>query len=132
MHITLESDYAIRIVSCLCAEKKRLNAKTIAEKTEVTLRFSLKILRKLVGGGIIRSFKGVQGGYELVKKPSEISINDVIEIVEGTYHFSRCLCEEYSCDSKEKCQCAYRDVFAEVSEMVQKKLKSHTFDTLIR
>ena len=62
MHITLESDYAVRIVSCLSHQNKRLDAKTMSEKTCVTIRFALKILRKLVAGGIIKSFKGTQGG----------------------------------------------------------------------
>ena len=47
MHITLESDYAIRIVIFLLQYGKRADAKKIAENTQVTLRFSLKILRKL-------------------------------------------------------------------------------------
>ena len=48
MHITLEADYAIRIVQVLAQNQRRLDAKTISEMTGVTLRFSLKILRKLV------------------------------------------------------------------------------------
>ena len=83
MHITLESDYAIRIVHCLCKNGKRMDARTISESTGVTLRFSLKILRKLVSSKIIRSFKGSQGGYEITKNPGEISLREVIEVVEG-------------------------------------------------
>ena len=51
MHITLESDYAIRIVVFLAQQGKRADAKLISENTEVSLRFALKILRKLVSGG---------------------------------------------------------------------------------
>ena len=46
MHITLETDYAIRIVLYLAKANKRVEAKNISENTEVTLRFALKILRK--------------------------------------------------------------------------------------
>ena len=53
MHITLESDYAVRIVYCLARQGGRMDAKKIAEETGVTLRFSLKILRKLVAGGLV-------------------------------------------------------------------------------
>ena len=49
MHITLESDYAVRIVSRLARQGGRMDAKRIAEETGVTLRFSLKILRKQIG-----------------------------------------------------------------------------------
>ena len=128
MHITLEADYAVRIVYCLAAAGKRMDAKAISEETAVTLRFSLKILRKLVAGGIVRSFKGIQGGYELAKAPKEISLNDVIETVEGPFAISRCLCGEYICSRTNGQPCRFRNVYAEISEDVVAKLKSYTFD----
>lgn len=128
MHITLESDYAVRIVSCLVREKTRLDAKTIADKTNVTLRFALKILRKLVASGIVKSFKGTQGGYELAKLPKEISLKDVIETVEGTYRLSRCLHEDYPCSMGKSGACCYQRVFNEISSIVQEKLQSYSFD----
>lgn len=128
MHITLESDYAIRIVSCLAKEKKRLDAKALADKTCVTIRFALKILRKLVANGIVKSYKGTQGGYELARKPSEISLKDVIETVEGTYFFSRCLNDEYSCSRGMSGVCCYQKVFSEISDIVKEKLQTYTFD----
>ena len=91
MHITLESDYAVRIVSCLARQGGRMDAKRIAEETGVTLRFSLKILRKLVTGGLVRSYKGTKGGYELARPAKDISLCDVIETVEGPYALSRCV-----------------------------------------
>ena len=51
MHITQETDYAIRIVYCLANADGRKDARAISEEMGVTLRFSLKILHKLVSGG---------------------------------------------------------------------------------
>ena len=131
MHITLESDYAVRIVSCLAKENKRLDAKTISQKNSVSLRFALNILRKLVETGIVKSYKGMQGGYELAKKPSEISLCDVIETVEGTYHFSRCLEDGYECSCGRSGDCCYQKAFSNITEIVKKELKSWTFDRLV-
>lgn len=129
MHITLETDYAVRIVSCLVTNGKRMDAKTISHKTGVTLRFSLKILRKLVSAGIIRSFKGTQGGYEIAKEPSEITLREVIETIEGTYSFCRCLSDGYCCTilGEDNKSCDFRDVYEEISDMVREKLESVTF-----
>ena len=102
MHITLESDYAIRIVLYLAQNRKRVEAKNIADQTEVTLRFALKILRKLVASEIVRSFKGTQGGYELNKEPEEITLADIIQTVEGTYYLSRCLDPAQGCNREQK------------------------------
>lgn len=141
MHITLETDYAIRIVDALAVETVKeqnsfrgcIDAGTISERTEVPLRFALKILRKLVSGGIVKSYKGVYGGYRLIAELSEISIYDVMEIVEGEYHFSRCLSEDYSCNcSADGLPCNYRQAFGEVTEMVKDYLKKQTFDKLVK
>lgn len=96
MHITLEADYAVRIVHALAQSGKRLDAKTISEMTGVTLRFSLKILRKLVAAGIVKSFKGTQGGYEIGKPAEEISLGEVIETIEGRYTLNP-LCDRGIC-----------------------------------
>lgn len=142
MHITLETDYAIRIVDTLAKEAAKeqssfrgcIDAGTISERTEIPLRFALKILRKLVGGGIVKSYKGVYGGYRLIAKLEELSIYDVIELVEGEYRFSRCLSEDYSCNcgNDGDLPCSYRQVFAGVTDMVRDYLKKQTFDKLVK
>ncbi len=131
MHITLESDYAVRIVGCLAEAGRRMDARSIAEETCVTLRFALKILRKLAANGIVRSFKGAQGGYELDKAPENISLKDVIETVEGKYCLSRCLSENYACSRGMSESCKFRKVFDNISAEVENKLASYTFDMFI-
>jgi Rrf2 family protein len=131
MHITLESDYAVRIVICLVNEAGRLDAKIISERAGVTLRFSLKILRKLATGGIVRSYKGSKGGYELAKPPQKISLRDVIEAIEGKYSLSRCLYENYDCSRDMPEPCRLKSVFNDISSAVEEKLNSYTLDMLI-
>ena len=126
MYITLESDYAIRIVDCLAVEKKRMDAKAIAQQTEVTLRFALKILRKLVSAGIVQSYKGSLGGYELAKAPGEITLRDVIETIEGTYVFSRCL-RDGSCLRMGKDRCKFSRTFISITDYVRDSLSRVTF-----
>lgn len=108
MHISLEADYAVRIVQCLANDGGRLGARAIAEKTGVTERFTLKILHKLVGSDIVRSFKGVGGGYELSRAPQEINLRQVIEVIEGPIVISRCGSDQSCC---EDCLCYFHHIF---------------------
>ena len=119
MHITLESDYAIRIILCLARRGCRTDAGTIAEITGVSLRFALKILRNLVGSGLIRA-------------PDEITLKDVLEIVEGEYHLSRCLGGD-CCTRPDHAAgtCKVQKVFGEISQIVQEKLDAVTIAQLI-
>ena len=134
MHITLEADYAVRIVQCLAINNERMDAASISEKTGVTLRFSLKILRKLVANGIVCSFKGAKGGYELARPASEISLAQVLEVVEGKYAISRCVSEEpYNCNyTANSCNmCKIHRIYERVSDMVRKELENVKFSELI-
>ena len=103
--------------------------KAISEKTYVPQTFAMKILRKLGNAGIVNSYKGTKGGYELGRSPSELSLYDVVEAVEGTYMFSRCLDGHYNCNRAENgLPCNYRIAFARISDIVCDELKKLTFD----
>ncbi len=127
MHITLEADYAVRIVEFLTVSKNRQDAGTISKETNVPLRFSLKILRKLVASGIVKSYKGAKGGYTLNKDSSEITLREVIESVEGEYVLSRCLHDKYDCGNK---YCRFYEIYNDISAMVREKLDEFTFDMI--
>jgi Rrf2 family protein len=58
---------------------------TLANEGNMPERFLLQILRNLVTHGILRSTRGVDGGYALVKSPHNISLLEVIEAIEGPY-----------------------------------------------
>ncbi|MEG0229081.1 MAG: Rrf2 family transcriptional regulator, partial [Oscillospiraceae bacterium] len=117
MYITLESDYAIRIVYLLAQENTKIDAKTISEKTGVTFRFALKILRKLVAQKIVKSYKGTKGGYMLDKDPSKISLKNIIEIIEGEIVLSRCILGEFPCTKEHNSPCKMKKEFTRISLM---------------
>lgn len=130
MHITMETDYAIRIVLFLAKEERRVDANTISGHTGVSLRFSLKILRNLVAKGIAVSFKGTQGGYELNRPPEQISLCELLEAVEGEYVFSRCL-HGTECTNPQSSSCKVQKVFGDISHLVRDKLDSVTVADLL-
>ncbi len=127
MQLTLEADYAVRIISVLCSEQGKLDAKTISEKAVVSLRFALKILRKLVSAELVESFKGTQGGYTIKRSPGEINLRQVIEAIEGTYYFSRCLSPDGICNRGMSGVCCYQRAFSEITDMVRERLEAYNF-----
>lgn len=132
MYITLESDYAVRIVAELCANKEqKLDAKTISERSCITLRFALKILRKLVSAGIIQSSKGTRGGYKIKMDPHDITLRMVLEATEGTYYFSRCLAPDSICSRGMSGKCCFQKAFGDITNTVRKKLEEYNFADLL-
>lgn len=132
MYITLETDYAIRIMTYLVGSKERVDAKNISEETDVTLRFALKILRKLVGAGFVRSYKGIKGGYEYnLKTPADLSLYDVISVIEGDCMVSRCLNPASGCVRGDEPCCKVHHAFCKVAKTLKAEFSAVTFDQLI-
>ena len=128
MVMTLEADYAVRIVDALACSGQRLDAHTISGQTQVPLRFALKILRKLVAGGLIVSYKGARGGYALARGPEKITLRQAIESVEGPYMLSRCQQDAYNCSHTPSCR--FQEIYDTISALVREKLDSYTFASL--
>lgn len=132
MRITHEADYAVRIMYVLASEGKMLPAREISEKSGVTLRFALKILRKLASDGIVTSYKGSSGGYELGVDPSQLSLGQIIECIDGPLEINHCLSEDFDCTRVgDKNICRFRHIFSDISKELRDKLYAIKLDEFI-
>ena len=129
MKITREADYGLRIVAMLAKSDKQIEAKVIAEKNDIPYRFTLKILRKIVQAGYLKSFRGVNGGYMLNKKPSEITFRNIIEVIDGEITLNVCLGENGCCSSNGKC--ALKQKLQKVQDIITSELDDITFEDVI-
>lgn len=98
MKITRECDYAMRIILMLSKlEDGRIaGASSISEAQRIPKQFTLKILRKLMEAGYVKSFKGASGGYCMAVSPDKLTLMDIITAVDGEIAINRCL----ECDGK--------------------------------
>ena len=132
MRITLESDYALRIITALALHNDVVGAKTLSDETYVTQRFTLKILHKLVIGRLVESFKGAKGGYKLSVPAQNITLKDVIELIDGPIAIARCLESRELCSmNRDKSMCAYHHIFETTSADVAVKLDGITINDVI-
>ena len=86
MNISAKTEYACLAVVELAAhygsgEPVRVN--WIAEQHGIPARFLVQILLQLKSGGIVASTRGAAGGYQLVRDPSQITLAEVMDVVEG-------------------------------------------------
>lgn len=105
MRITQEADYAVRICIVLDSKGEKMGASAISEVACIPQKFALKILRKLGEVGIVRSYKGAYGGYELTRRGDELSILEIIEAIDGETMISKCLECDYECSRNPKKSC---------------------------
>ena len=99
MFITRETDYAVRIIR----ELSRGGRKTVDEicrNEQIPRQFSYKILKKLEKGGLVRIFRGADGGYALAIDAGDITLFDVVTSVDKELLLNECLGHGFDCPMK--------------------------------
>ena len=129
MFLNSETDYAIRLMSCLARTNDKTDARTLANMTGVTPKFTLKILHRLVSSGLAVSYKGKNGGYSLAVPAEQVSLLDIVEVMIGNIEVSRCQGTEHCTNPQGICR--LREVFNDVSNYMETKFKEITLKDLI-
>lgn len=132
MKITQEADYGLRVILYLSKLEygTRVDAATIAEQESLPLRFLLKLLRKLITPGIVKSYRGVNGGYSLNRMPEEITLKDVIEAIDGPICVNRCIMDSAYCNAKKGNHCEVHRALSEVQKSLSMELTKINFKDL--
>jgi Rrf2 family transcriptional regulator, iron-sulfur cluster assembly transcription factor len=104
--LSTTSKYAIRAtiyLSVFSTDKKRIGIKEISEKLNIPAPFLGKILQMLARNRILVSTKGPHGGFSLGRSAEDISLLDIVEVIDGTDIFDLCLIRTTPCSDEEPC-----------------------------
>jgi len=82
----------------------------ISQAQDIPEKFLAKIFQSLSKAGIVRSHRGVRGGFTLAKSPDQISMKEVLETIQGPYHLMKCTESMDACDQNNSDFCALREV----------------------
>jgi Rrf2 family protein len=129
MLITRETDYAIRTVLYLARDRDRTaNVTEVAHAMQIPKSFLAKVLQRLVRHHILTSMRGVGGGFRLAKKPSEISLLDIMEAVQGSAAINVCAIDSKQC--RLSATCSVHPVWVDIRQDMEKRLRRQTMDKL--
>lgn len=127
--LSQKARYALRALLRLAANSKSTPVALIAERENIPRKFLELILLELKSHGLVRSHRGKAGGYELARRPDDISFAEVIRVVDGPIALFPCasrtafrLCKD--CPTPETC--AIRDVLIDVRDASAKILEERT------
>lgn len=97
--------YGIRAMLALAKlpEGECAGAQRIAELVDVPPSYLSKLLQKLARAGLVRSQRGVAGGFLLARDPTSISLYDIIEPLEATERWSGCFLGNSECSDESAC-----------------------------
>lgn len=89
------TDYAIVIVTKMAMNPKGIyKVSDIVHSTSLPKTTIAKIMKLLANAGILQSARGIHGGYSLTKRAEDITIHDIIKVIEGPISLMNCLDEE--------------------------------------
>ncbi|HXX57344.1 MAG TPA: Rrf2 family transcriptional regulator [Thermodesulfovibrionales bacterium] len=131
MHITRETDYAVRCVLYLSGVSDGVSVvDDIAGEMGIPKSFLAKILQKLAKAGIVTSIRGVKGGFRLAQKPERINLLKVIEATQGQLSLNLCVLDEKSCSRSSTC--SIHPVWVRIQDIMEKELKRQSFKGFLR
>jgi Rrf2 family protein len=118
LRLSKKADYALMAMKHLALRGDRgsSSAREIAEQYDIPIELMAKVLQRLVRGGLLASQHGTRGGYQLARVPSQISVADVIQAIDGPVTVTACSTEEGSCEQFAKCN--VRDPLWRVRERI--------------
>jgi Rrf2 family protein len=127
--------YAIRAVIYLSlngGEEKKIGIKQISKELEIPTPFLGKILQTLAKNKLLKSTKGPHGGFGLGRPAKEISLLDIVEVIDGLDFFNTCLIGLRTCKptAHDNVQCPIHHKYEPISKQIYNLFNNETIENL--
>jgi len=103
--------------------------KDISTRQGISLKYLDHILSNLRKAGLVKNVRGKGGGYALMRSPSQITLCEIIEAVEGSLAPVECVDDPDYC--KKTSTCSARDVWMKVRQSIEDVLRNTSLQSLI-
>lgn len=131
MKLSTRTRYGTRALLDLARHQgnELVQLKDIARRQNISLHYLEHIIAPLVGAGIVRSTRGARGGLQLTRRPDEIKLSEVVQLLEGTITPVDCVIDPESCLRSDFC--VTREVWCEMKKAIDTTLNSVTLQDLV-
>ena len=124
IRLNRETDYGIGILTLIAREPKgRFNAASLAATLGLPQPVVSKILKHLARRDVLVSYRGAKGGYGLARDPEDISIAEIITVLEGPIALTECIeAGQDACQYGDHCNMS--NVWSHINDVVLKSLSA--------
>ena len=109
--------------------KEAVVLKNISEEEGLSIRYLEQIIIPLKINKLVKSVRGAGGGYTLARHASNITLCEIIEVLEGSCALVDCLEDEDFCDRAT--ECAAQEIWREASSLLKNYFESKTLQDLV-
>ncbi len=107
----------------------RLTVAELARGSQASAAFTGKILQRLAAANLVVSRRGYEGGFELARPATAITVLDVVQALDGTLCLNDCAAGGPGCDRSSTC--AAQSVWKRAQDAVVAVLQSESLDRLV-
>ena len=134
MRLSTKGRYGLRALLDIAQQQEKgpVAIHTIAQRQNLSGRYLEQLLIPLKQAGLVKSVRGAQGGYILGRSAANITVGDVVRILEGPIAPVDCVSEVNPDDCGRAEYCATRHVWSRLRESISEVLDSYTLDDLMR
>lgn len=119
------TDYATVVMTALAEDAAAVHsAQGVAERVRLELPTVSKLLKQLARAELVRSFRGVNGGYQLARAPNSISVADIVIAMEGPFGMTECSAHDGACGHEP--HCGVRGNWRKISVAIETALRAVT------
>lgn len=124
------TDYAVRLMVHLARRDGSgpVSTRTAAREEHVSYQLACKLMQSLQKAGLLMSAMGPKGGFSLSRKPSEITLLEIISAIQGPVSVNRCVLIPKVCPQSKKC--SVRDKLADLQKNINESLATITLEEL--
>lgn len=129
--LTRNADYGVRAICYMaCKEGELVSIPELVKKLNIPRAFLRKILQILNRKKLVRSYKGLGGGFQLAVSSEKIKIIDIIEALQGPFKINECLFKREICPNRKKC--LLKEKIDRIESDVISQLNSISIKDLVR
>ena len=134
MRISKKAEYALRALVVMARENKSWRIEELSARENIPIKFLEQILLALRHGGLLSSKRGVGGGYALLKPAAEVSLADIVEILDGPIAPIGCAAERPSetCSCPDPHTCPLRAMMSHVRSDLSEIMRSRSIEDMLR
>lgn len=131
MKLSTKGKYGLKAIFelSLNANEGPMPLNMIASRQKIPEQYLEQIFSTLKKSKLITSVRGAQGGYLLNKQPEEITVGDILTILEGPVALSQCIIDEGACENAN--DCSTRLVWEKLKKGIEDVLNSITLQDMI-
>lgn len=132
MKLSTRARYGVRLMVALAFnyDKGPIFLKDVARGENISEKYLSLIIIPLRRTGLVNSIRGAHGGYSLAKNPSQVTMKEIIDVLEGDCSLVDCVRNPSSCPRVPIC--ASHDIWAIIGGKISETLNSITLDMLVK